>query len=122
MAIKRKPAETAADKIDEFIGGATAEKSIRSTKDKPDEITDSNKTENVDNKCLQQSSTSRINMDDLIGRGSIFAATFKRETYYVHKDLVEAINEMASKGGKGEKTRIINRALQRYLEEEDMTK
>ena len=116
MAIKRKPLETSSDKIDDFISGATAEKTNSLTPLSTEESGVKGNSENNESKHLPQTSTSHVNMDELIGRGNVFATTFKRETYYVHKDLIKAINKMAAKGSKGEKTRIINRALQMYLE------
>lgn len=59
-----------------------------------------------------------INISDvasLIGRESVFEKNFARQTYYVHKELIKAIDEMATKGGKGAKTKLINEALQEYI-------
>jgi len=57
-------------------------------------------------------------IDEQIKKRSLFADDFKRQTYYIHKDLVKAIKKCADKGGKGEKTRIINLAIKKYLADE----
>ena len=53
---------------------------------------------------------------DMIGRGKVFETNFLRQTYYVHKSLIEAIDSLARTGGKGMKTKLINQALQEYVE------
>lgn len=116
--MKLKPPTPKADVIDSFIRGATADKKERETNPAEGVVATASESSENENKRLQQTSTSRVNIDDLVGRGGVFAATFKRETYYVHKELVKALNKKAAKGGKGEKTRIINLALQAFLESE----
>jgi len=116
--MQRKPTNAKEDTIDDFIGSATTKISgaaiSAETPDKSRTVTQ--------HKRLPQTSTFPVNeaadVAELIGRGSVFAANFKRETFYVHKELVKAINKKAARGGKGEKTRIINRAIQMYLQAE----
>jgi uncharacterized protein (DUF4415 family) len=43
-----------------------------------------------------------------------FEDNFTRQTYYIQNDLLEKLNEVAG-SEKGEKTRIINEALRKYL-------
>lgn len=117
--MKLKPTTPKVDDLDSFIRGATADKGDRQASPAEPVIAAMPKSNEEENKRLQQTSTSHVNIDALVGRGSVFAATFKRETFYVHKDLVKAINKKAAKGGKGEKTKIINLALQKFLEQEE---
>ena len=116
--MQRKPAETKVDSIDDFIGGARAEKASGANHPKPAEGLETG-TLKPSHKRLSQTSTfqanANVDIDSMIGRGSLFATNFKRETFYVHKDLAKAINKLAARGGKGEKTRIVNQALQLYL-------
>ena len=116
--MKLKPTTPKVDDLDSFIRGATADKGDRQASPAEPVIAAMPKSNEEENKRLQQTSTSHVNIGELVGRGGMFAATFKRETYYVHKDLVKALNKKAAKGGKGEKTRIINLALQAFLESE----
>lgn len=63
-------------------------------------------------------STTNVNVHDvvaLIARESIFAKNFERQTYYIHVQLIKAIDNMAKKGGKGAKTKLVNEALQAYI-------
>lgn len=116
--MKLKPATPSGKDIDSFIHGANADMYSRQASPAAPANTAIPKSDEEQNKRLQQTSTSHVNIGELVGRGGVFAATFKRETYYVHKDLVKALNKKAAKGGKGEKTRIINLALQAFLESE----
>ena len=119
--MQRKPAKTQVDSIDDFIGGAKAEKSSGAIPSKPAKELEAGTLE-PSHKRLSQTSTfhtnGNVDIDAMIGRGSVFATNLKRETFYVHKDLVKAINKLAARGGKGEKTRIVNQALQKFLIEE----
>ena len=45
-----------------------------------------------------------------------FENLYKRQTFYIHKDLIEKLNQATAKAPKGEKTRILNEALEQYLE------
>lgn len=116
--MQRKPAKTQVDSIDDFIGGAKAEKSSSAIPSKPAKELEAG-TLDPAHKRLSQTSTFQANgnvdIDAMIGRGSVFATNFKRETFYVHNDLVKKLNQWAARGGKGEKTRIVNQALQLYL-------
>ena len=116
--MKLKPTTPKVDDVDSFIRGATADKGDRLLNPAEAVPAAVSRSSEEENKRLQQTSTSHVNIEALVGRGGVFAATFKRETYYVHKDLVKALNKKAAKGGKGEKTRIINLALQAFLEAE----
>jgi hypothetical protein len=49
-----------------------------------------------------------------VNRRRKFEERFTRQTYYIENDLLEKINRMAG-NEKGEKTRIINEALRKYL-------
>lgn len=53
-----------------------------------------------------------------IGRQSdkMFEEEFSRQTFYVHNDLMKKINKL-SKNKKGFKTKLINAALEKYLNE-----
>jgi hypothetical protein len=118
MAMQRKPAPAGKENVDDFIRGASTEIVGAAI---PTE-TPGKRSEPNSHKHLQQTSAVPSEMTDVaefIGRGSVFAEKFKRETFYIHKDLVKAINKKAAQGGKGEKTRIINRALQKYLTAEE---
>ena len=117
--MKLKPTAPKVDDLDSFIRGATADKGEQQLNPAKAVVAAASQSSENENKRLQQTSTSHVNIEALVGRGGVFAATFKRETYYVHKDLVKALNKKAAKGGKGEKTRIINLALQAFLESEN---
>lgn len=59
------------------------------------------------------------NVNDIasqVGRDATFEKNFKRQTYYVHVNLIERIEKLARKSTKGAKTKIINAALEAYLE------
>ena len=55
-------------------------------------------------------------VSSLIGKPKVFENLFSRQTFYVHNDFIKTIDKMAKKGGKGAKTRIINEALEMYLQ------
>ena len=116
--MKLKPRTPSGKDVDGFIQSAKADVLGYPSSPAVPATTAIPKSDEEQNKRLQQTSTSHVNIGELVGRGGMFAATFKRETYYVHKDLVKALNKKAAKGGKGEKTRIINLALQAFLESE----
>lgn len=40
---------------------------------------------------------------------------YKLSTFYIHKDILEVLNEECKKAGKGAKTKIVNEALKDYL-------
>lgn len=62
--------------------------------------------------------TAANDFSSLIGRESVFEKYFVRQTYYVHKELIKAIDEMARQHqGKGAKTKLINEALQAFVKE-----
>lgn len=109
MTMQRKPPLQRADDMEAFIGKATAEKPSLG------EPASSDKKHAQETFTPDVNVNVNVNVNEAIGKGSRFEACFKRETFYVHKDLVKALNKKAAKGGKGEKTRIINRALQLYL-------
>jgi hypothetical protein len=124
MPMKRKPKPTN-DKVEEFICVPTAEVGNEAIELNPIETTEKgkkkNKAEKKGKKQGEQETMERVVIDEQIKKRSLFADNFKRETYYIHKDLVKAIKKRADKGGKGEKTRIINLALKKYLAEESVT-
>ncbi|MBP1765472.1 MAG: hypothetical protein H6Q65_2530 [Firmicutes bacterium] len=135
MTIKRKPTKTDVNTVDKFISEATVEKSgkpanpkiTKHAKIKEKDIATQDKVK-IDNKETakqkhpKNESTAEVKIEEMIGRRSLFADNFKRETFYVHKDLVKAIKKMAAKGKKGEKTKIINRALQMFFAAEETAK
>ena len=51
-----------------------------------------------------------------INKETGFENLYKRQTFYIHKDLIEKLNQFTVKAPKGEKTRILNEALEQYLE------
>ena len=65
-------------------------------------------TINVNNKC-------NTSVTNLIGRKAIFETNFTRQTYYIHNDLILKINQITANAPRGEKTKIINAALEQYL-------
>ncbi len=121
MPMKRKP-KTDIAKVDEFICVAIAEEGSEAGTLKPAETAGKNKKKNkVEKKGKKQGekeTKGEVVVDEQIKKRNLFADNFKRETYYIHKDLVKAIKKRADKGGKGEKTRIINLAIKKYLAEE----
>ena len=56
---------------------------------------------------------------NLIGREKTFEKNFKRQTYYIHKDLIEKIDKLAQyrklNGEKGVKTKVINEIIEQYF-------
>lgn len=121
MTMKRKPKPEIA-KVDEFISAATVDKSSEVTEQKLAEAKGKNKKKTKDEKKGkhkgEKEAIVEVVIDEQIQKRSLFADNFKRETFYIHKDLVKAIKKCADKGGKGEKTRIINLAIRKYLAEE----
>jgi len=119
MTMKRKPKPEIALKVDEFICEATAEESNEAAKL---ELVGKSKKKHKDEKKGKQKekmdTMEELVIDEQIKKRSLFADDFKRQTYYIHKDLVKAIKKCADKGGKGEKTRIINLAIKKYLADE----
>ncbi len=118
MTMKRKPKPEIA-KVDEFICEATAEESSEAVEL---ELAGKSKKKHKDEKKGKpkggKDAMEVVVMDEQIKKRSLFADNFKRQTYYIHKDFVKAIKKCADKGGKGEKTRIINQAIKKYLADE----
>ena len=135
MAIKRKPIKTHENNVDQFISEATVEKKDKSTTpkiSKPAKTREKNiatkyknkidNQETVKKKQPKDESKADVEFEEMVGRRKLFADNFKRETFYVHKDLVKAIKKKAANGEKGEKTRIINLALQMFFAAEETAK
>lgn len=122
MPMKRKPAKTSADKVERFINDAkadetseTAELNSVEQKTKQKEKDEKKGKKHSENGAIAE----KTMIDEQFERRGRFADNFKRETFYVHKDLAKAIKKQAAKGSKGEKTRIINLALKKYFETEN---
>jgi hypothetical protein len=119
--MKRKP-KPDNDKVDEYICAKTAEDSSAAVELIPVESNGKSKKKHKDEKKAKKQgdneTVEKVVIDEQIQKRSLFANNFKRETFYIHKDLVKAIKKRADKGGKGEKTRIINLAIKNYLAEE----
>ena len=79
--------------------------------DKVDNITEPLATPTV------EEVTAANDFSSLIGREGVFEKNFARQTYYVHKELIKAIDKMAKRGGKGAKTKLINEAIQAFVKE-----
>ena len=97
--MQRKP-PTSPDRpnVEDFICGAKA---------------DAPETETGKRKCL------RLPDEAAAAPRILFESRYKRETYYIREDLARKINRRSAAVGKGEKTRIINQALEEYLAKED---
>ena len=97
--MQRKP-PTSPDRpnVEEFICGARA---------------DAPETETCKRKCL------RLHDEAAAEPRILFESYYKRETYYIREDLAREIKRRSAAVGKGEKTRIINQALEEYLSKAD---
>ena len=97
-------ADIKADKLEQFLHGS---------KDEQMQDNSSIVTNNVDvnSKRIQQTES----VTNLIGRGATFETNFKRQTFYIHNDLIKRLDKIAKKASRGEKTKIINAALEQYL-------
>lgn len=120
MAMQRKPQKNTDEKVNEFISEATVEAGGDLAAPKPAEAKKHRKEQDKNEKKSKKQDVKTVKkdaavIDEQIERRGLFADNFKRETFYVHKDLVKAIKKQAAKGGKGEKTRIINLALKKYF-------
>jgi hypothetical protein len=119
--MKRKP-KSGIDKVEEFIGEAAVEKSNAETEQELADYKEKTKKKHKDEKKRKQKgekdTMAEVVIDEQIIKRSLFADNFKRQTFYIHKELIKAIKKCADKGGKGEKTRIINLAIKKYLEGE----
>lgn len=109
MVIRRKPPKAVIDKVDEFISEAT----VAETKAE-------DKTEGRNRP--QKEVGPRADFEEQISHRRQFPDNFKRESFYVHKDLMKALRKRIAGGSKGEKTKIINRALQMYFESYEPSK
>ena len=52
---------------------------------------------------------------NLIGKGATFESNFSRQTFYIHNDLIKRLDKLTKKAPRGEKTKIINAALEQYF-------
>ena len=104
MAANKNIADIPQEEVEKFLLGAK-DASIES-KPPIEETFTENVNVNMDtNNAISQ-----------IGREATFEKNFVRQTYYVHKDIIKQIDKLAKKGAKGTKTKIINAALQAYLD------
>ncbi len=94
---RKPPTSPGRPNLDDFICGARA---------------DASETETGKRKCLRLP-------DQAVAPRILFESRYKRETYYIREDLAREINRRSAAVGKGEKTRIINQALEAFLAKED---
>ena len=98
MGMQRKPpASPNRPNVEDFICGARA---------------DASEVETGKRKCL------RLPAEPAAAPRILFESCYKRETYYIREDLAREINQRSAAVGKGEKTRIINQALEEFLDRE----
>ena len=64
---------------------------------------------------MNEETETKESVTNLIGKAATFESNFKRQTYYVHNDLIKRLNKLTQKAPRGEKTKIINAALEQYL-------
>jgi len=111
MGFNKKPAvqPISEDKLEQFLQGSKDQQIT-------EEMEEPKKNINVNSKRKHETYTVKpdTGIASMIGRGRVFESNFSRQTVYIHNDLIEKIRA-ASSGIKGEKTRIINAALEMYF-------
>ena len=106
MGFQKKTSGISDDKIQQFLNNG--KDSVMQEDTAGEGITEN---ENVNSKRIQNKGS----VTNLIAKGATFESNFSRQTYYVHNDLIQRLDKLTKKAPRGEKTKIINAALEQYL-------
>lgn len=108
MGFQKKKSGISDDKLQQFLNNG--KDSVIQEGTAGESITE-NENVNVNSKRIQNQGS----VTNLIAKGATFESNFSRQTYYVHNDLIQRLDKLTKKAPRGEKTKIINAALEQYL-------
>lgn len=104
MGFQKKQDTISDEKLAQFLNGGKDDVNQVDTDTTGDGVTQHTNVNNVSG-----------SVTNLIGKAATFEQNFTRQTYYIHNDLIKALNKITRRARRGEKTKIINAALEQYL-------